>query len=119
MSDADVQQIEPLDDQIQEEWIYQNEDDVRTVSAHLSEGAWFVTVWSQANFRQDPLGMELRERSRAALRSVPSVTEVMEHDNETWGVTGDVTGPDLICVVARVVDDMAERMRAQLAGPDR
>jgi|SRR5215472_188554 len=116
MSDADVQQTEPADDDIQEEWIYQVEDDVRTVSAHLTEGVWSVVIWSQANFRDDPLGIELRERSQAALQAVPSVTEVTEADNETWEVAGDVTGPDLIRAVARVVDDMAERLRAELAG---
>jgi len=62
-------------------------------------------------------GIELRERSQAALRAVPSVTEVAEADNETRDVTGDVTGPDLIRAVARVVDDMAERLRAELAQP--
>jgi hypothetical protein len=115
MSDADVHEIEPADDEIQEEWIYQSEDDVRTVSAHLAESVWSVVIWSQANFRDDPLGNELRERSQAALRAVPSVTDVTEADNETWDVTGDVTGPDLIRAVARVVDDMAERLRAELA----
>jgi hypothetical protein len=118
MSDDDVRQIEPADYNIQEEWIYQIEDDVGTVSAHLVEGVWSVVIWSQANFRDDPLGIELRERSHAALRAVPGVTDVMEADNETWDVTGEVTGPALIRAAARVLDDMAESLRAALAGSE-
>jgi hypothetical protein len=70
-----------------------------------------VDIWAQEFFRQDPLGAELRQRVQAALRTVDGVTGVDEHDNESWQVTGDPSGEALTRAAARVVDDMADRLR--------
>ena len=46
-----------------------------------------VDVWAQEFYRQDPLGVELRQRIQDALRAVGGVTGVYEHYNESWDVT--------------------------------
>jgi hypothetical protein len=112
MSD-DVRQIDPEDSEIAEEWLREtDEPEIRGVGAHYTdEGGWIVDIWAQEFFRQDPLGVELRQRVQAALRTVDDVTGVDEHDNEGWHVTGDPSGEALTRAAARVVDDMAGRLR--------
>lgn len=112
MSD-EVEQIEPDDDTISEEWLREtDEPEVRGVGASYGEeGGWIVDVWAQEFYRQDPLGVELRQRIENALRAVDGVTGVYEHDNESWDVTGAPSGEALTRAAARVVDDMADRLR--------
>jgi hypothetical protein len=74
-------------------------------------GGWLVAVNVQEFFRQDPLGVELRQRMASALRSVGGVTSVSEHDTETWFVTGTPSGGPLTYAAANVVDDLADRLR--------
>ena len=112
MSD-DVQRIESSDPEISEEWLREtDEPEVRGVGAHYAEeGGWIVDIWVQEFFRQGPLGTELRQRIQAALRGVDGVTSVEEHDNESWQVSGAPSGEALTRAAARVVDDMADRLR--------
>ena len=112
MSDA-VEQIEPEDDTISEEWLREtDEPEIRGVGAHYEdEGGWMVDVFVQEFFRQDPLGAELRQRIRQALLAVEGVTAVNEHDNESWDVDGNPSGEALTRAAAHVVDDMADRLR--------
>lgn len=111
----DVRRIEPADDEITEEWLREtDEPEIRNVGAHYAdEGGWIVEVWAQEFFRQDPLGVELRQRIQAALRTVDGVTDVYEHDNESWDVTGAPSGEALTRAAARVVDELADRMRQE------
>lgn len=117
MSD-EVRQTEPEDDEITEEWLREtDEPEIRSVGAFHVAGddedgpAWYVSIWAQEFFRQDPLGVELRQRVQAALRAVAGVTDAGEHDNETWYVEGTPSGEALTRAAARVVDDMADRLR--------
>lgn len=75
------------------------------------DGTWQVTIWAQEFFRSDPLGIELRERLVSALESVEGATRVTEHDNESWDVYGTPSGEALTRAAARVVDDLADRLR--------
>jgi hypothetical protein len=68
-------------------------------------------VAAQEFFRQDSLGLELRQRVRRAMELVPGLTSVAENDNETWHVTGSPSGEALVRAVASVLNDLAERMR--------
>lgn len=113
MSD-EVEQIEPADSEITEEWVREtDEPEVRMVGASYGdEGGWMVDVAAQEFYRQDPLGVELRLRIQRALIAVEGVTGVYEHDNETWDVTGAPSGEALTRAAARVVDDLADRLRA-------
>jgi hypothetical protein len=115
MSD-EIEQIEPEDEEISEVWQrLTDEPDVRGVEAWTlppGEGAdWVVGVTVQEFFRQDPLGIELRQRMHSSLRAVAGVTSVGEHDNESWAVTGNPSGEALTRAAANVVDDLADRLR--------
>jgi hypothetical protein len=105
-----VRRIEPDDEEISEEWLREtDESEIRGVGAHYADrGGWIVSVWAQEFYRQDPLGVELRQRIQAALRAVEGVTDVHEHDNESWGITGTPSGEALTRAAARVVDELAE-----------
>lgn len=70
----------------------------------------------QEFFRQDPLGVELRQRLASALQSVSGVTSVAEHDNESWFVTGSPSGEVLTRAAANVLDELADRLRAGMEG---
>ncbi|MES9603523.1 MULTISPECIES: hypothetical protein [Actinomadura] len=118
MSD-DVQQIQPLDSGIAEEWIRKtDEPDLRAVSASkLRVGPlWHVSAWVMEFVRTDPLESELRRRIADALSAVDGVSSVEEEDREVWTVTGTPTGTALVEAVARVVDDMAEAVTVAVSG---
>jgi hypothetical protein len=109
----DIQQVTPEDDEVSEEWGRETDEQILGVSACRIDwlGVWHVVVAAQEFFRQDPLGLELRQRVRHAMERVPGVTGVAEKDNETWHVTGSPSGEALVRAVASVLDDLAERMR--------
>ncbi|MES9540612.1 MULTISPECIES: hypothetical protein [unclassified Actinomadura] len=116
MSD-DVQQVQPLDSGIAEEWIRKtDEPHLRAVSASkLRSGPlWSVSVWVMEFIRTDPLESELRRRIADALSGVSGVTGVEEEDREVWTVIGTPTGRALVEAVAQVVDDLAPRTRNSL-----
>lgn len=116
MSD-DVQQVQPLDSGIAEEWIRKtDEPDLRAVSAsRLRVGPlWNVSAWVMEFIRTDPLESELRRRIADALNGVSGVTSVEEEDREVWAVTGTPTGKALVEAVAQVVDDLAPQTRDAL-----
>lgn len=114
MSDEAVR-VEPDDDEIAEEWIrWTNEPWLRGVDVCRLDKTrcWVVGIMAQEFWRShQPLGAELRQRVRNALRAVEGVTAVYEHDNETWDVTGTSSGQALIRATARVMDDRASRLR--------
>ena len=74
-------------------------------------GVWHVVVAAQEFFRQDPLGLELRQRVQRAMELVPGVTGVAENNNETWHVTRAHPARHWVRAVASVLGDLAERMR--------
>lgn len=115
MSD-DIEQVEPADSEIQEEWLRRTDDpDWRAVSASRWDaiGGWQVSVSVMEFVRSDhPVEPELRERITSALQAVRGVTSAREQDTETWFVTGAPSGGALVEAAARVVDDLADRIRA-------
>jgi hypothetical protein len=91
-----------------------DEPDIRGIETWADgefEG-WLVEVSVQGSFRQDALGAELRQRMQAALRAVDGVTQVDQHDNESWLVNGQPSGQQLTRAAAGVVDELADRLRA-------
>jgi hypothetical protein len=110
----DVQQVEPEDEKIRESWQRLSDEPwIRGVSADAVDDldSWLVTVWAQEHFRQEQLGVELRQRIQSALRGVPGVSGAQEHNNETWAVSGDPSGEALTRAAAGVVDEFADRLR--------
>lgn len=121
MSD-EVRQIVPEDEEITEEWLREtDEPGIRNVGAFTGPelDGWFVSICAQEFFRQDSLGVELRHRIERALRAVAGVTDVCEHDNETWDVRGAPSGEALTRAAASVVDELADRMRHAQGALDR
>lgn len=121
MSDQ-VQQIMPEDEEITEEWVrLTDEPGIRGVGAFTGPeiDGWVVSIWAQEFFRQDSLGVELRQRMESVLRAVAGVTDVSEHDNEHWDVTGTPSGEALSRAAASVVDEMADRMRQSMGALNR
>jgi len=109
----EIRQVTPEDDEVSEEWGRETNEQILGVSACRVDwlGVWHVVVAAQEFFRQDPLGLELRQRVRRAMELVPGVTGVAENNNETWHITGSPSGEALVRAVASVLDDLAERMR--------
>ena len=117
----DIRQIEPEDDEIQEEWLREtDEPDIGNVGASRVDdiGGWQVDVWAMEFVRSNPLESELRLRVLSALRSVGGVTSADEQDRETWFVTGRPSGRALVGAAARIVDDLADRIRAHIGDLD-
>jgi hypothetical protein len=110
----EIRQVEPEDHEITEEWErLTSEPEIRGVSACLPGGrdGWVVSIWAQEFYREQPLGLELRQRVQSALRAVAGVTGVGEHDNESWGVSGNPSGEALVRAATGVVDELADRLR--------
>lgn len=110
----EIRQVTPEDDELDEEWLRETgEPEIRNVGACKGDwiGGWQVYVWAQEFFRQDPLGLELRGRMQRALEAVDGVTNVAEHDTESWSVSGTPSGEALMRAAAGIVDDLADRMR--------
>lgn len=117
MSDDVVQQLEPADSEIGEEWLRRtDEPDLRAVSAARVDriGGWQVSVWVMEFVRSDPLESELRQRIGNALQAVSGVTSADSQDREVWVVTGTPSGQALVEAAAHVVDDLSDRTRAYL-----
>ncbi len=109
------------DDEVdgEEGWDRLVDDDVRGVEAIKvgdEEWPWQVILAVAEFVRDDPLETELRERIAAALRAVPGVTDVAEEDREVWIVNGHPSGEALVSAAARVVDDLAQRLRDFMEG---
>jgi hypothetical protein len=101
------------EDGINEAWErLTDEPSIRDVIAvRWDDGRWQVIIRAQEFFRQDPVGDELRERMASALESVDEVTRVADQDNETWSVRGTPSGEALTRAAAKVLDDLADRLR--------
>jgi hypothetical protein len=113
----EIRRAEAEDDA--EEWARSTgEPDVRDVGAWTDEevDGWVVDVPVQEFFRQDPLGVDLRQRMRGPLLAVQGVTDVSEHDNESWFVEGSPSGEALTRAAANVVDEFADRLRDAMQG---
>jgi len=109
------------DDEVdgEEGWERLVDDDVLGVEAiKVRDGEWpWQVILAVAEFvRDDPLEIELRERMAAALRAVPGVTDVAEEDREVWIVNGRPSGEALVRAAARVVDELAPRLRDFMDG---
>jgi hypothetical protein len=116
MSNGDVIQAVPQDEELEAEWYRDvGDDDLRGVSAFKPQGDDWRVVVAAANFiRDEPLETELRRGVDAALRSVPGVTSVLEEDREVWIAEGSPQADLLILAVANVVDGLADRDMKQI-----
>jgi hypothetical protein len=74
---------------------------------------WLVTIAAREYFRDDPLGQDLQQRLESAMLAVPGVTSAENASWETWYVTGHASGEALCQAAATVVDELADRMRAE------
>jgi len=113
----EVRQIDPAewDDELTEVWVRETSEEPHLLNVHAIAGSlhdgWQVGWWAGEYFRQEPLGVELRQRFQGALRAVPGVTSVGEQGWETWEVYGNPSGEALCRAAASVVDEFADRMR--------
>ena len=117
----EVRQTTPRGAAVSESWerMPDGETHIRGVwVGHWVEGFWQVVIGAQEYFRQDPLGLELRQRLQTALSAVPGVTYAGEQDNETWEVSGSPSGEALCRAAANVLDELADRMRNAYNGLD-
>jgi len=74
---------------------------------------WLVSISAREYFRDDPLGQDLQQRLESAMLAVPGVTSAENASWETWYVTGNASGEALCQAAATVVDELADRMRAE------
>jgi hypothetical protein len=113
----EVRQSTPPDEELSEYWerLPSSEQYLRGVEVAAGEeiDGWQVTIWAREHFRDDPLGLELQQRLERALRAVPGVTNVANGSWETWEVNGTASGEALCRAAADVVDELADRMRAE------
>ena len=110
----EVQRIEPDYEGIAEEWErLTDEPEIRGVVSSNHVDDWVIDVYVQQIYpTDDPLGVELRQRVQGALRTVDGVINVYERDSDSWGVTGTPSGEALTRAAAQIVDDLADRLRA-------
>lgn len=119
MSD-DVRQVSPPGPE--EAWERLTDDpDVRGIETARVEqiGGWQVTVWAMQFVRDGSLETDMRRRLAAALRAVNGVATADEQDREVWFVTGTPSGKELTEAAARVVDELADEIRAAMRGLQR
>ncbi len=55
----------------------------------------------------------MQQRLESAMLAVPGVTSAENASWETWYVTGNASGEALCQAAATVVDELADRMRAE------
>jgi hypothetical protein len=120
---GDVRQTTPPDEEISECWERLPADEiylrgVEACTGEFFEGQWQVSWHAGEYFRDDPLGVELRQRFRSALGAVPGVTSVQDIRWETWEVGGTPSGEELCRAAAAVVDEFADRMRVAYESDD-
>lgn len=120
MDDNDaIRRVPSEDEEILEEWErLTSEPDVRGVGAARrddDEWPWSVDAWVMEFVREEPLQGELRDRILHSLFAVPGVTAVAEQDRGVWMVAGAPDGEALVSAAARIVDELAARIRAHLA----
>jgi hypothetical protein len=115
----EVRQVQPQDDAIGEAWVRDTVDQLRRVSASHVHGpfdppVWFVGVAALEFVRDDPYETVFRIRIEDALRRVPGVTRVGEHDREHCFVEGQPSGKALVEAVARIIDKLDARTREEI-----
>lgn len=108
-------------DDVQEQWVRTTSEPeirgIRACKAHSSNGQldrWKVRVLAMDHLRPGPLRHDLCQRMTSALEAVHSVNNVSEQVEEGWLVAGSPSGRALVEAAARVVDGLADKMRAHL-----
>jgi len=115
----EVRQTTPPDEELREYWERLPDDERHLRGVEVAAWAepegfeWQVTIWAREYFRDDPLGLELQQRLEGALGAVPGVTGVENASWEAWDVSGTASGEALCRAAASVVDELADRMRAE------
>ena len=106
----DIEQVTPIDEEIEQEWVRNSDDEFRSIGAHKPHDyVWQVTIGLAEFLREEPLESEMRREMDRVLRAVSGVSNVIEGDREVWDVAGSPTGEDLVRAAAGVVDGIAER----------
>ncbi|WP_145061433.1 hypothetical protein [Engelhardtia mirabilis] len=118
MSEIEIEQIQPADDEILEEWSrVTKERDLLGAGASRSSNEdwpWTVFVSVMEFVRVEPLESELAAAISSALADVSGVKEAHHDDRETWIISGQPDGSALVHAAAKVVDRFAPRTRAVL-----
>jgi hypothetical protein len=116
MAQVEVQQIQPFDSSIQEEWIRVTEEqDLLGVGASkFDSNTWRVFVNVAEFIREEPLQSDLFERITEALAKTDGVETAYQEDREVWIVQGDVTGESLIQSCAVALNELEPNIRAAI-----
>jgi len=99
-----------------EAWVRRStEPHLRSVEAVKNEGGgWSVAVAAMEFVRPEHAAhQELQQAIEDAIESVPGVTEVEREVNRVWWASGTPSGEDLARAVADVLDEHADRLRAE------
>ncbi len=116
MTEILVRRIEPLDEEVLEEWErVTDEKDILGVGANLVAGQdwpWSVFIHVAEFIRREPLWTQLSSAITDALNGAPGVLKAVQEDREKWVVRGQVGGDVLVRAAAAVVDRLAEVTRA-------
>jgi hypothetical protein len=115
MDEIEVEQVEPEDDELLEEWVrVTDEQHILGVCAERSADSkwpWRVAIFVAEYIRAEPLQSKLHKAITAALNGVPGVTRVMQEDREVWVVQGDVAGESLVRACSKALDRLAAALR--------
>lgn len=114
MEQVDVQQIQPFDNSIQEEWLRVTEEqDLLGVSASkLDANTWQVFINVAEFIREEPLQSALFDEITEALKQTDGVETAIQEDREVWAVRGNVTGESLIQSCATALNRLEPKIRA-------
>ena len=120
MEDIKVEQVEPEDDELLEEWVrVTDEQHILGVCATRSDGKWpwRVSISVAEYIREEPLQSKLHKAITAALKRVPGVTKAMQEDREEWVVQGKVAGAALVVACSTALNRLADALRRAYADP--
>ena len=116
-----VEQLEPVEDEILEEWVHSSESrPFLNVSAlkwrDESEFPWKVSVHLAELAREEPSVTLLDDAIFEALSDTANVTGVVRDDTEVWLVAGSPSGEDLVRNAGKVLAVCGPVIVSQLDG---
>jgi hypothetical protein len=116
--------VDPRTPEVLEVWFRETDDPgIRNVNALARRSARRDQVLAGRDLGHGvragrPARIRLPQHVTDALRQVSGVISADEQDRETWSVTGNPSGDALVEAAARVVDDLTERVRDFMYGPE-
>jgi len=113
MEKVAVQQVQPLDSAIHEEWLrVTKEQDLLGVGASkLDTSTWQVFINVAEFIRTEPLQSELFDAVTDALVQTDGVETAFQEDREVWIVKGEVSGESLIQSCAAALSRLEPKIR--------